>query len=136
MATTKRSTKNLKPFQKGQSGNPNGRPKGSPNAATVIKKWLLSGEKIKNPLTGKTETLSQLDIVTLAQIKKARGGDTSAFNAVLDRLYGKPKQTLDIDHTTDGESINPENTTDLSKLTDAELRTLAKLQRKSRTRKA
>ena len=31
---------NLKPFKKGQSGNPKGRPKGSKNRSTIIKKWL------------------------------------------------------------------------------------------------
>lgn len=63
-----------------------------------------------------------------------RGADY--LEKILDRSTGKPKQTLDIDHTTDGESINASNNTDLSKLTDAELRTLSKLQRKSRTGKA
>jgi len=132
------NAKNLigKGFKKGQSGNPNGRPKGTLNASTVIKRWLEADEKKQNPLTQKSESLTQLDIITLAQIVKARKGDTSAFNALLDRVYGKPKQTLDIDHTTDGESINAQPQTDLSKLTDAELRTLAKLQRKSRIGKA
>jgi hypothetical protein len=125
-----------KGFKKGQSGNPNGRPKGTLNASTIIRKWLEASEKIKNPASGKVEVLTQMDIITLSQIQKARKGDTSAFNALLDRVYGKPKQPLDIDHTTDGESLNATNTPDLSKLTDAELRTLARLQRKSRTRKA
>lgn len=63
-----------------------------------------------------------------------RGGDY--LEKILDRSTGKPKQSIDIDHTTDGESLKAENYTDLSKLTDAELRTLAKLQRKSRAGKA
>ena len=130
MAKKATNPQNLKPFKKGQTGNPNGRPKGSLNASTIIKKWLEASENIKNPATGKVENLTQMDIMTLSQIQKARKGDTSAFNSLLDRVYGKPKQTLDIDHTTDGESLNQENNTDLSKLTDAELRTLAKLQHK------
>ena len=31
---------NLKPFKKGESGNPNGRPKGSKNRSTIMEKWL------------------------------------------------------------------------------------------------
>ena len=31
---------NLIPYKKGQSGNPNGRPKGSKNRSTIAKKWL------------------------------------------------------------------------------------------------
>ena len=90
-------------FKKGTSGNPKGRPPG-PNAKTIIKKWLLAKEQMKNPISGTTETLTQLDIISLAQLVKARKGDTAAFNALLDRVDGKPKQTTDL--TTDGESLN------------------------------
>lgn len=136
MAINPKSLKNLKPLPKGKTHNPNGRPKGSPNASTIIKKWLGAGEKIKNPLTQKVELLTQTDLITLGQLVKARKGDTAAFNALLDRAFGKPKQTVDIDHTTDGEPITNEQPQDLSTLTDAELRTLAKLQRKIGARKA
>ena len=40
---------NLKPFKKGESGNPNGRPKGSLNRSTVAKKWLSTNQEYKNP---------------------------------------------------------------------------------------
>jgi len=33
-----------KPFQKGQSGNPDGRPKGSRNATTLALETLLDGQ--------------------------------------------------------------------------------------------
>ena len=36
---------NLKPFKKGQSGNPNGRPKGSISITTIIKR-LLQNEQV------------------------------------------------------------------------------------------
>lgn len=83
----------LKVPEKGDpSPNPNGRPKGSQNTKTVIRRWLSALETAKNDLTGEDESLTQLDIITIAQIVKARKGDTFAFNALLDRTDGKPKQ--------------------------------------------
>jgi hypothetical protein len=132
MAVTKKQLANLKPPVKGEVRNPKGRGKGTPNFKTILKRWMFQTETVQNPYTKTKEELSQLDVMVLAQVAKARKGDTTAFNALLDRLEGRAKQSIDIDHTTDGESLQPQKTTDLSKLTDAELRTLAKLQRKSR----
>ena len=88
---------NLKPqWQKGQSGNPKGRPKGSLNRSTIAKKWLEVNEKIKNPITGDSEVLSQEDAITLALINKARKGDVNAYRALLDSGYGKPKESVDV----------------------------------------
>lgn len=84
-----------KKFPKGQSGNPNGRPKGSRNRSTVAKQWLEVAQKIKNPITGADETLEQQDIMTLALIKKAREGDVSAYKELMDSAYGK---SIQIDH--------------------------------------
>jgi hypothetical protein len=64
-------------FKKGESGNPNGRP------------------KLKNPLTGEKETMSQEDLMTLALIKKAREGDVSAYKALMDSGYGAPVQQVE-----------------------------------------
>lgn len=60
-----------KPFQKGQSGNPNGRPKGARNAATLAMEALLDGQ---------AETLTQ------KAINLALGGDISALRLCLDRI--------------------------------------------------
>ncbi len=86
---------NLKSWSPGQSGNPNGRPKGSKNRSTIARKWLDSKEKFKNPLTGEIELLTQEDITTLAQILKAREGDTPAYKALEDSAYGAPVQQID-----------------------------------------
>ena len=87
--------KNLKPFKKGQSGNPKGRPKGSLNRSTIAKKWLAVTKMGQNPITGEQEELSQEDIITLAQIRKAINGDTSAYRALEDSAYGAPIQQID-----------------------------------------
>ena len=98
-----------KPWKEGQSGNPNGRPKGSLNRSTIVKKWLETSESAKNPINGKQETMSQEDIITLALIKKARKGDTQAYKALMDSGYGAPKQEV--------ENINTNINTDTVSMT-------------------
>lgn len=92
---------NLKPaWEKGESGNPKGRPKGSKNRATIARYWLSIDQKLKNPLTGNSETMSQEDLMTLALIKKARDGDVTAYKALMDSGYGAPVQQLEQQQTT------------------------------------
>jgi hypothetical protein len=87
---------NLKPnWEKGESGNPAGRPKGSRNRSTIAKHWLEVNQSLKNPLTGVEETMSQEDLMTLALIKKAREGDVNAYKALMDSGYGSPIQQID-----------------------------------------
>jgi hypothetical protein len=86
---------NLIPFKKGQSGNPKGRPTGSKNRSTIAKKWLSVEQDLKNPLTSETETMSQEDLMTLALIKKAREGDSTAYQKLLDSAYGAPVQQVE-----------------------------------------
>jgi len=86
---------NLKPFEKGESGNPKGRPKGAKGRATIARYWLEVNQNLKNPLTGESETMSQEDLITLAIIKKARDGDVNAYKALMDSAFGAPKQTTD-----------------------------------------
>jgi len=82
-------------WEKGESGNPAGRPKGSRNRSTIAKHWLEVNQSLKNPLTGVEETMSQEDLMTLALIKKAREGDVSAYKALMDSGYGSPVQQID-----------------------------------------
>ena len=87
---------NLKPnWEKGESGNPAGRPKGSRNRSTIARRWLEVNQKLKNPLTSEEETMSQEDLMTLALIKKAREGDVNAYKALMDSGYGAPVQQIE-----------------------------------------
>lgn len=81
-------------FEEGQSGNPNGRPKGAKNRSTIARLWLDAMQRQKNPISGSEEDLSQEDIITLQQINKARKGDTNAYNALMNSAYGAPKQEI------------------------------------------
>lgn len=82
-------------WEKGESGNPNGRPKGSKNRSTIARRWLEVNQNLKNPLTGENETMSQEDLMTLALIKKAREGDVNAYKALMDSGYGAPVQQIE-----------------------------------------
>ena len=86
---------NLIRYKKGESGNPKGRPKGSKNRSTIAKKWLQVEQDLKNPLTGDNEVMSQEDLMTLALIKKARTGDATAYQKLLDSAYGAPVQQVE-----------------------------------------
>jgi len=82
-------------FNKGESGNPAGRPKGSRNRSTIARHWLEVNQNLKNPLTSEMETMSQEDLMTLALIKKAREGDVAAYKALMDSGYGAPVQQIE-----------------------------------------
>ena len=86
-------------WEKGESGNPNGRPKGSKNRSTIARHWLQVNQNLKNPLTGQEETMSQEDLMTLALIKKAREGDVNAYKALMDSGYGAPVQQIEQTNT-------------------------------------
>ena len=90
-------------FKPGQSGNPAGRPKGIPNTATRLKRFLDLTVKNINPVNGQEEIFTVAEEMDLAIIAKARKGDTKAYNALIDRLEGKPQQRTDI--TSNGEPI-------------------------------
>jgi hypothetical protein len=59
------------PFQKGQSGNPDGRPPGARNKATMMAEALLQGEA---------------EAITRSAIERAKAGDMAALRMCLDRL--------------------------------------------------
>lgn len=92
-----------KKFKPGESGNPDGKPKGIPNTKTRLQRILNLIEKHKNPVTGDIEDFSVAEILDLQQIIKARKGDSKAYQILVDRLEGKAGQS--IDHTTLGKAL-------------------------------
>jgi hypothetical protein len=83
-------------FEKGVSGNPNGRPKGVPNSKTRLLRLLELVTKVRNPVTGEDEEFTIAEQLDMQIIAKARKGDLKAYEILLDRLEGRPKQTTDI----------------------------------------
>lgn len=91
---------NIEPhkFKKGQSGNPNGRPKKLPQIDTLIADIL--GEE-KDGTTAAEAILKKLR-------QMAASGNLKAAEMLLDRAYGKAKQA--IEHTgKDGAEIQIKN---------------------------
>ena len=84
---------NLTPFVKGQSGNPNGRPKKLP-ALDLIMANVLGAEK---------DGISAGEAIIMKLREMAIKGDVKAATILLDRGWGKPKQNIDI--TTQGEKV-------------------------------
>ena len=87
---------NLTPFPKGVSGNPAGKPKGTEHSKTRLRRLLDLVQKKRNPITGEEEEFTVLEMMDMQMIAKALKGDQRAYEAVVDRLEGKPKQTTDI----------------------------------------
>ena len=71
MTAEKTVPKQARPFQKGQSGNPSGRPKGARNKATLAMETLLDGE---------TDRLAR------KAVEMALAGDTTALRLCLERI--------------------------------------------------
>lgn len=96
---------NLKPFPKGVSGNPAGKPKGTEHSKTRLKRILDLVQKRKNPITGEEETFTVLELMDMQMIAKALKGDQRAYQEVMDRLEGKPKQSTEVE-VSGGMTIN------------------------------
>lgn len=120
---------NLIPYKKGQSGNPNGRPKKIEN---VLKDVFLSEYNVKLSKSQTEEIIknilskSRSELIELAKnddlpfwvsmiAKKAtrdyERGSIHLLELLFDRVYGKPKETVDqnIEAKTINVTLNLEN---------------------------
>lgn len=97
--------KGAKIFKEGQSGNPEGRPKGSVSRSTIARKILsMVGyipdaifEELKLLYPTIEKKMSFEEIMTLVQAKKAIvDGDNQSYKLVLDSAFGAPKQEMDM----------------------------------------
>jgi len=97
------SKEDLIPFKPGQSGNPNGRPKGSLNTATRLRRLLDITQNLKNPITETIEGFTVLEQIDMKLIMKAKEGDLASIKEMYDRLEGKPQSSVDL--TTKGKEL-------------------------------
>src|SRR6516164_10606410 len=68
-----------RPFEKGRSGNPAGRPRGSRNRSALVAQALLEGEA---------------EALTRKAVELALGGDPAALRLCLDRLIAPHRERL------------------------------------------
>lgn len=92
------------PWKKGQSGNPNGRPRKIPELDKLLAD-ILGEEK---------DGFIAAEIILKALRKKAASGDVRAAEVLLDRAYGKAQQVIHqasvikiIDESTDSTFTPP-----------------------------
>lgn len=80
--------------KRGRGRPPKERPKppSRKDMADNARFWLSLQTLASNPITKKKELLSQLDLMTIKMINKAKNGNVNAYNALMDRAFGKPKQ--------------------------------------------
>lgn len=83
-----------RPFKKGQSGNPNGRPKKIPELNILLAE-VLGEEK---------DGINAAKVILMALRAKASKGDVRAAEVLLNRGYGKPKEF--IEHTGELKTIS------------------------------
>lgn len=97
-------------FKPGKSGNPEGRPRGSKNRATIVRQilemdYLAPDEVIQTLKEEYPEIAKKLtveEIMTIVQIRKAiTESDTSAYKAVMDSAYGQPTQGINFESEKD-----------------------------------
>jgi hypothetical protein len=84
--------------------NRNGRPVGSKNRSTIMRKVLdMQGtlpdemfEALKEIFPGIEKKMTFEEMASIAQAANAVKGDTAAYKAMMDSAYGAPKQDLEI----------------------------------------
>lgn len=93
--------KNLKPFKKGETGNPNGRPANPPELRELQKMTKGEFEVLMHKLVNcKPEDLGQfkgtvLEMALASTIQKAiKEGDSHRIEFFLQRLFGKVKEEV------------------------------------------
>jgi hypothetical protein len=84
-------------FEKGKSGNPEGRPKGSKNLSTILREML--NEEVEVIVDGKRERKKFQDIIIRKLIKKANSGNLRAIREIFDRVEGKARQFIETNIT-------------------------------------
>ena len=90
---------NLKPCKKGETANPNGRPLGQRNYATIYREALIKLGQINNKTPEELET--ELIASGFASAKK----DYRFYKDVLDRLHGTAIQNINIDLTDEEKDV-------------------------------
>ncbi len=91
--------KHRKPWKKGESGNPAGKPKWTPNRSTSLKRYAEAtfktsdGKSKAQPFGLNGEPITVEEAIALALINQALKGKVDAIREYYDTVYGKIKDT-------------------------------------------
>ena len=125
MANNPNHKDNLRNWQKGQSGNPNGRPKGSRNRKKVLEEIMCADidlEKVSNEelkeVFGLSGKISAFELMSYRMTQKAINGDTHTFKVLVEMLDGKPLQQQRIEVSEEEEKVVPRTMTFTRELCD------------------
>lgn len=91
-------------FQKGQSGNPNGRPKGSMNISTILKDQLY--RKVTISENGRHKQITVIDAIFRRVSKSALEGDRGAWNTIIKLFPMLEANNLAVDEATDAPALD------------------------------
>ncbi len=112
MTPSDKRMKNLKPWPKGVSGNPTGQDNNRKSIDTIVREFLEKKSEAK--INGKLQEVRNLDLMMEAQLRQSiQKQDTRAFQALLDRAYGKAKETIEIGNK-EGETFRTEDSSILA----------------------
>lgn len=100
---------NLIPFRKGKSGNPSGRPRGSKNVSTQLKKLIgkaapedVANSKIIADFAGHLKRPTMADAIAVRLLSEAVKGNIKAIKEINDRLEGKARQAVEVSGSEGG----------------------------------
>jgi hypothetical protein len=92
------NNQNLIPPKPGEIRNPKGKPKGTKNRSTILKKWLKVRVIIKDKSNPSLKDVKGTveDQINLALINKAMKGDVQAIKEINDTIYGKISEKTEL----------------------------------------
>lgn len=86
-------------FKPGQSGNPKGRPRKGQALTEILEKHAR-----KRDVDFKGKRLTRQEALSQKLWALALAGDVAAIRYIFDRIDGKPRQSVDLDHTFESPS--------------------------------
>ncbi len=99
MANKRPNTKNLKPFPKGTSGNPSGKPKNlltKDKVDSIIARFsFMNRQELQGVVQNEKTPMIEIMIASV-MVKAAKDGDYSRLEAILNRSVGKVKETKEL----------------------------------------